>query len=155
MKERLVNFERAVITHDQAAEVAEPGDGALDDPAVPVPPQRPAILRGRPNAILLVRANQFDAAMLQTVPQGIAVVGFVDDHALGLLSGPSRMMPPAYADGRERLFREPDFRRGRRVKVLSQRNTLAVDHHHPLRALAPLGFSDSSAPFWREQNSRP
>src|SRR5207249_12024566 len=23
----------------------------------------------------------------------------------------------------------------------------AVDHHHPLRALASLGFSDSSAPF--------
>jgi hypothetical protein len=37
--------------------------------------------------------------------------------------------------------------RGRRVKLLSQRNTLAVDHHHPLRALAPLGFSDSRAPF--------
>jgi hypothetical protein len=45
--------------------------------------------------------------------------------------------------------------RGCRTKVLSQRKTLAVDHHHPLRALAPLGFSDSSALFWQEQNSRP
>jgi hypothetical protein len=33
------------------------------------------------------------------------------------------------------------------VKVVSQRNTLAVDHHHPLRPLAPLGFSNSAAPF--------
>jgi hypothetical protein len=33
------------------------------------------------------------------------------------------------------------------VKVVSQRKTLAVDHHHPLRALAPLGFADSVAPF--------
>jgi hypothetical protein len=32
--------------------------------------------------------------------------------------------------------------------LLSQRNTLAVDHHHPLRALAPLGFSDFRAPFF-------
>jgi hypothetical protein len=31
--------------------------------------------------------------------------------------------------------------------VLSQRKTLAVDHHHPLRTLAPFGFSDPSAPF--------
>ena len=30
----------------------------------------------------------------------------------------------------------------------SARNTLAVDHHHPLRSLAPLGFSDSCAPFF-------
>jgi hypothetical protein len=37
--------------------------------------------------------------------------------------------------------------RGCRTKVLSQRKTLAVDHHHPLRALAPLGFADAAAPF--------
>src|SRR5258705_8762848 len=53
----------------------------------------------------------------------------------------------AHADRRERRFREPRFVRGCRTKVLSQRKTLAVDHHHPLRALAPLGFSNSSAPF--------
>jgi hypothetical protein len=33
------------------------------------------------------------------------------------------------------------------VKVVSQRKALAVDHHHPLRPLAPLGFADSRAPF--------
>jgi hypothetical protein len=33
------------------------------------------------------------------------------------------------------------------VKVVSQRKTRAVDHHHPLRPLAPLGFPDSTAPF--------
>jgi hypothetical protein len=32
--------------------------------------------------------------------------------------------------------------------LLSQRNTLAVDHHHPLGALTPLGFSDFRAPFF-------
>jgi hypothetical protein len=34
------------------------------------------------------------------------------------------------------------------VKVVSQRKTLAVDHHHPLRPLAPLGLADREAPFW-------
>src|ERR1700680_1545059 len=57
-------------------------------------------------------------------------------------------MSPGHLDRRERFFREPDFVGGRRVKLLSQRNTLAVDHHHPLRALAPLGFSDFRAPFF-------
>jgi hypothetical protein len=33
------------------------------------------------------------------------------------------------------------------VKVVSQRKTPAVDHHHPLRALAPLGLADRGAPF--------
>jgi hypothetical protein len=34
--------------------------------------------------------------------------------------------------------------------VLSQRNPLAIDHHHPLCTVAPLGLSDSSAPFFAE-----
>ena len=32
--------------------------------------------------------------------------------------------------------------------LLSQRNTLAVDHHHPLRALAALGFAAGVAPLF-------
>jgi hypothetical protein len=36
--------------------------------------------------------------------------------------------------------------------MYSQRNTLAVDHHHPLRTLAPLGFSDVRAPFFADAN---
>jgi hypothetical protein len=31
--------------------------------------------------------------------------------------------------------------------LASQRNTFAVDHHHPLRAFAPLGFANPEAPF--------
>src|ERR1700676_5191093 len=31
------------------------------------------------------------------------------------------------------------------ANVVSLRNSLAIDHHHPLRPLASLGFSDSNA----------
>jgi hypothetical protein len=58
------------------------------------------------------------------------------------------MMPSPHPDRRERRLREFDFRRGCRRKVVSQRNTLAVDHHHPLRPLVPLGFSDRAALFF-------
>src|SRR5713101_1181903 len=147
MKERAIYRERAVVAHHQAAEVSEPGVGAFDDPATPVPPQRSAILRRRFLAVAAMRRDQFDSAPCQPLAQRIAIVGFVGDHPHRFLPRTPCTMTPTYADRRERRFREPDFRRGCRVKVLSQRNTAAVDHHHPLRPLAPLGFSDSSAPF--------
>ena len=55
---------------------------------------------------------------------------------------------PGSRGRRARFFRQPDFVRGRRVKLLSQRNTLAVDHHHPLRALAPRVFPTFEPPLW-------
>src|SRR6266851_2168447 len=148
MKERAIYRERAVVAHHQAAEVSEPGVGAFDDPATPVPPQRSAILRRRFLAVAAMRRDQFDSAPCQPLAQRIAIVGFVGDHPHRFLPRTPCTMTPTYADRRERRFREPDFRRGCRVKVLSQRNTAAVDHHHPLRPLAPLGFSDSAAPFF-------
>src|SRR6202140_558604 len=148
MKEWAVDGERAVVAHDQASEVSEPGVGAFDNPSPPVAPQRSAILGCRPNTISLVRADQFDPALPQPLTQWIAVVRFVSDYPHRLLPWPAGVMTPPYPDRRERRFREPDFRRGCRVKVLSQRKTAAVDHHHPLRPLAPLGFSDSAAPFF-------
>ena len=92
-------------------------------------------------------ATNSDPACRQPLAQGIAVVGAIGNHTLGFLTWPSSALSPAHTNRRERFFREPDFVGRCRVKLLSQRNTLAVDHHHPLRALAPLGFSDFRAPF--------
>ncbi len=47
MKEGAIDRERAVVAHDQAPEVSEPGVGAFHDPSPPVAPQRSAILRRR------------------------------------------------------------------------------------------------------------
>lgn len=148
MKKCAIDGERAVVAHHQAPEVPEPGVGAFNNPSSPVAPQRSAILGCWPNAILLVRTDQFDPALPQTFPQRIAVVGFVGDDSQRLLPRTARVMRSPYADRRERRLGKFDFRRGGRVKVVSQRKTAAVDHHHPLRPLAPLGFSDSAAPFF-------
>ena len=40
MKESAIDLERAVVAHDQAPEVTEPGVGAFDNPSPPVAPQR-------------------------------------------------------------------------------------------------------------------
>jgi hypothetical protein len=36
--------------------------------------------------------------------------------------------------------------------VVSDRNTLAVNHHHPLRTLSAFGLSDTGAPFFAGAN---
>ena len=155
MKECAVNRERAVITNNQVTEVAEPRQGALDFPAPSVASQRSSVLGHGLASIPSMRRDQFDPALRQPLPQRVAVVTTVGDQAQRFLPRPTRVGSAAYMDRRERRFREPRFVWGCRTKVVSQRKTLAVDHHHPLRALATLGFSDSRAPFWREQNSRP
>ena len=148
MKERPVDVERTVIAHDESAKVSQPSECALDRPAPSVAPQHTPVLRRRAIAVRAMRCDQQDAPPLQPLAQCVAVIALVGDHPQRFLPGPPRMMPPAYADRCERGLREPDFRRGRRTKVVPQRNSAAVDHHHPLRALAPLGFSDFRAPFF-------
>src|SRR5437879_2786110 len=147
MKKRPVDFERAVVAHHQTAEIPQPREGALYRPASFVAPQNAAILRRSAVTVQAVRGDQQNAPQPQSLAQRIAVVAHVSNDPQRFLPRTPRVMPSAYADRRERRFREPDFRRGRRTKVVPQRNSAAVDHHHPLRPLAPLGFSDFGAPF--------
>ncbi len=148
MKETLVNGQRAVIAHHESAEVAEPGESAFHDPPSLGAAQRPTILRRRLAPVPAVRGDQFDATGRQLPAPRIAIVTAVGDQATKLLRGTASPVLASYPDRLERCLDEFDLGRGSRVKVVSQRNTLAVDHHHPLRALAPLGFADSGAPFF-------
>jgi hypothetical protein len=147
MKERPVDLQRTVIAHNESTKIPEPRERAFDRPASFVASQDASILRGRAVPVRAMRRDQQDAPPLQPLAQCVAVIALVGNHPQRLLTRSARTMPPAYADRRERRLREPDFRRGRRTKVVPQRNSAAVDHHHPLRPLAPLGFSDFSAPF--------
>ena len=51
--------------HHQTPEVSKPADGAFDDPAVLISPQRTTILYRRTKAIGLVRIDQLDSALPQ------------------------------------------------------------------------------------------
>ena len=148
MKKSFINDDRAIVANDQTAIVAEPGEGAFYFPTTPVTAQRSAVLGGWLAAIPAMRDDQFNASRCQLRAQRIAVKGAIGNHAPHFLAGPSAAMLTGHTDRRERFFREPDFVGGGRVKLLSQRKTLAVDHHHPLRALAPPGSSDFRAPFF-------
>jgi hypothetical protein len=147
VKERLIDRERAVVANDQSPVIAQPADGAFDDPTPSVSPKGTTVLGGRSGPVLMVRGDQFDAPPGQSLSQRVAVVAAVGNHPLRFLPGTTRMVPSRYLDRLERPLRQPDFRRGCRVKVVSQRNTRAVDHHHPLRAFPPAGFAHCEAPF--------
>jgi len=147
MKERLVDGERVVIAYDQSPVIPQPADGAFDDPSPFIPPQGSTVLGGQPGSVLMVWGDQLDASSGQPLSQRIAIITAVGNHALRFLPGTTRMVASPYPDRLERPLRQPHFRRGCRVKVVSQRNTLAVDHHHPLRAFPPAGFAHGEAPF--------
>jgi hypothetical protein len=89
---------------------------------------------------LMIMANE------QAPAKRIAVVALVGNHS----QRPSFGTATASAGHRnlaQGAFGQRHFSRTRRLQLGSQRNTLAVDHHHPLCALALLGFSDADAPF--------
>jgi len=135
-----------LMAHQQSAELAKPGVGSFDDPTPLVAPQFSAILKPSFLAILPVRRDQLDAAFLQSLAQGVRIVGGVGDHPFRLL--PRTALGSWHADFGERGFRKRNFVRRGTFQPNSQRKTLTVDQYHPLRSLAPLGFSDGRAPFF-------
>jgi hypothetical protein len=135
-----------LMTNRQAAKLAQPGVGSFHDPAALIAPQFAPILVAPFFIVLPVRRDQFNAALLQPLTQGIGIVAAVGDHALGLL--PRSALRPGDADFGQRGFRKRNFCRRGTFQPNSQRKTLTVDQYHPLRALAALGFTDGRAPFF-------
>ena len=148
MKKAPIDSQNAVITHRQAPEKSQPRVGALDFPAPFVTPQL-ASVRIRPLLFVLpIRSNQLNAPAFQSAPQWIAIIRCVGYDALRALPRPTARTRDL--DLGERGFRQRDFVRGCRRQENSQRNTLAINQNHPLRTLAPLGFSHGQAPFFAE-----
>jgi len=147
MKERLIHDNITFPTDYQPAIISQPGKRPFHFPSSLVSPHLAAVIILLLFIILPVRADQLDTAMPQTAPMRVTVIGLVGDNPLGFL--PRTTTPfTGHRDIVYRLFEERDFVWGRRVQVVSQRNTLAVDHHHPLRSFAPFGLSNAFAPFF-------
>ena len=149
MKESQVHGEMTLPSHQEPSEVAQPRERPLDLPAASIPPQRTTVLGGWFLPVTPMRRDQFDRSFRQTLAQRITVVGLVRDHALRLLAWSTRTTPRD-GDRRQGRLQQVHFRRRGRVQVDSQRNTLTVDHHHPLCAFPPLGFAHSRPPFFAE-----
>ncbi len=115
MKEAPVGCEQPVIAHRQAAEVAEPTERALHDPAPAIPPQASAVLVGGLTVVRPRRDDRLNTSLLEPAPEGVAVVAAVGDQPRRVCPRPPRPMRPGDFDRSERLGEERDLRRGRRV----------------------------------------
>ena len=146
MKERVIHNNITVPADNQSATISQPGKSPLNFIATSITPHLAAIIIFLLFVVASVRANQINIPLPQSLTKSIAIVSLVGNQAFGIFSGSASAFT-RHSDIVQRFFEQLDFRRGRRVQVVSQRNTLAVDHHHPLRALAPFGWADAIAPF--------
>ena len=105
-----------------------------------------SILRFFLASIGTMRGNQFYSPCLQIISQLVRVCCFIVNQPFySSLRMSSAFSWNAYFV--QRGFNQRDFRRGRRVQVVPQRNSFAVCHHHPLRTLSAFGFSNAEPPF--------
>ena len=153
MKERSIHRDMAFPAHHQAAEISQPCKRPLYLPPTLIAPQLPSILQWRPRAVLAMRTNQLNTSPRQALTQFVRIAGFVVDQPLGSLP---RTTATASGHGNrlQGRFDPFHFSWGRRVQEVSQRNTVAVDHHHPLRIFAPLGCAHAGPLFWPGQSCR-
>src|SRR3989304_3957054 len=148
MEEPRVSSDQPLIANHEPSEVADPGKGALHDPAPLVAAQLAAVLM---RGLLVVRPgrdDRFNTAADQGSPQGITIKALVRNQPLRMFAGAAGPVGSPDRYRVQRLFEKPHLRRGCRVQVCSQRSTLAIDHNHPLRALAALGLADLEPPFF-------
>lgn len=146
MKKAPIYSQFAVITNHQAAEKTKPRDGTFDFPATPIAAQLATVRKRSVLLIAPIRRNQLHPQPSQSPPQGIAVIGLIGDHPWRALARPTPRTWNLHL--LERGFGQRGFVPGCNFQENSQRNTLAINHQHPLGALAPLGFSHGQAPFF-------
>jgi len=127
---------------NKSAAVAQPREHAFDFPSSFETSQCSAILCRLLVSSIAMRTDKFYASLSKTFSQRVRIVGSIRDKMFWCTRATSRNCYRL-----ERLFDELDFRRRRRVQVVSQRNTFAVDHHHPLCSFAFFGLSDTLASF--------
>jgi hypothetical protein len=146
MKEHIIDSNITIPSDNEPAIISQPGKSSFDFPAAFVTSQFASVVIFLSFIVAPVRANQLDTSLSQPLTKRVAVVTLVGNQPPWFFSWMSSIFP-CYSNVVQRLFEQCDLVRGRRVHVVSQRNTFAVDHHHPLRSFAPFGCSDAVAPF--------
>jgi hypothetical protein len=129
----------SLVARDEAAEVVQPREQALDLPAALVAAKSAAVLGGSASAIGSMGRDQLHRVLLaQPFVQTIAVVGAVSDQAVG------RDREEAAID---RLLDERDLVGRSACDANGDRKTSAVCNCHDLGPLPALSLSDAAPPF--------
>lgn len=135
------------MPYNQAAKITKPSKRSFHFPTFSIPPEFSTVLRFGFLSIASMRNNQIDLKHFETFPQRVAVIPSIGNQA----QRPLFRTSSAFARNLycfERFLGEGDFGGRCRGKGASQRNTLAVDHHHPLCSFPLFGFADAGTPFF-------
>lgn len=149
MKERLINHNLSFPTDNQSAEVLQPRKSPLNRPSSLITPQFAAILIFLFFVIFPIRANQIDASFGQSFTKRIAVISPIRHNAVGIFSRATSSFS-RYRDFVNRRFQQLHLTRRGRIEMSTERDSLAIDHHHPLRTLSAFSLSDAWPPFFAE-----
>jgi hypothetical protein len=134
---------------NQASKIAKPCECAFHNPSLPITSELSSILSLGLFSVSTMRDNQINFKCFQLFSQWIAVICSICNQTYRSFFR-STFKRTGYVDRIKSFLRKLHFRGRSRGKEASQRNTLAVDHHHPLCAFAPFGFTNASAPFFAD-----
>ena len=147
VEEALKHGKDAVVAHLDAAEVLQPGVGALDFPAFAIAAQLALVFKTAVADVFAIGDNQLASTLFEPLPQGIGIVAAIGNHPSQ--AGARTPAPFARNPHRiERALRQPALGQLRGRKLRSDRYALAVDHHHALRTFPTTRFADRRAPFF-------
>ena len=147
MKEGSIHINSSLMPDQQASIITKPSEGSLNNPTLAISPEFSSILRFRPFTVFSMRNYQINFEHFKPLSKWIAVIATICDQAQRALFRAATACS-RYFYRFERFFGELELRGRCRGKGASQRNTLAVDHHHPLRSFAPFGRPNSGPPFF-------
>ena len=147
MKEALIDREQVFMPNQQSSVVSDPGKRSLHNPPPSISSKLSAVLTLGFFSVFSMGAYQINLAFLKSIAKLITVIGTICNQSLGTCSWSSRTISRHFNFSQHRVNKRY-FVRGCRGNGASQRNTFAVDHHHPLRSFAPFGFSNPKAPFF-------
>ena len=138
-------FSVILITNNETTEIMQPSEQPFDTPSFGIPTQWSAVLGFWFHSVNLMRRNYFDTILLKFIIERIRVIRSITDESLG-----SSVKKATF----ESLSNKGDFMWRSRRNVYGDRKTRAVCHCHEFSPLAPLGFSDTGAPFFASRQSR-
>lgn len=149
MKKALINSKLSIPTDNKSAEVLQPCKSPLNRPSTLVSPQFAAILIFLFLIITPIRANQFNATPGQSFTKRVAVIALISNDPFRIFPGTTTSIS-RYCDFCNSRFKEFHLTRRGRIEMSTERDSLAIDHHHPLRALSTFGLANTRAPFFAD-----
>jgi hypothetical protein len=146
----------AVIAHDKAPKMPEPGEGTLPNPPPPVSPQLPSVLLGRPLVVGAGWDERLEAPTRPACPQGVAVIAAIGHQPFRALAGAPGVPWSPDGNGVEGLFEARDLRRGCRVQgLLPTEGPVPSTRIIPLVPLPRLGLPTWTPLFSPGRSSHP